>query len=114
ISVGIFATGNYGGGWNGVARDEWVKKVGGNGMDGVRGILYGDASQLLAQLLDAAVLCVFGFVMAYVWFKVSNLITPIRVSREVELQGLDIPEMGALGYPDFVLQTHGVGEAAAT
>jgi Amt family ammonium transporter len=111
ISVGIFATGNYGAGWNGVVRDEFVKKY---GSDGVRGILYGDASQLWAQLLDAAVLCVFGFVMAYVWFKVSNLITPIRVSREVELQGLDIPEMGALGYPDFVLQTHGVGEAAAT
>ena len=62
LSVGIFATGNYGGGWNGVVRDEWVKKVGGNGMDGVRGILYGDASQLWMQLIDCAVLCVFGFV----------------------------------------------------
>ena len=26
-----------------------------------------------------------------------------RVSAEVELEGLDIPEMGALAYPDFVL-----------
>ncbi len=107
LSVGIFATGNYGAGWNGVVRDDWVKKA---GSDGVRGILYGDASQLVAQALDCAVLAVFGFVMAYVWFKFSNLITPIRVSREVEIQGLDIPEMGALGYPDFVLKTHGVSE----
>ena len=45
-------------------------------------MFYGDASQLAAQLLDAAVLAVFGFVMAYVWFKLSNRITPLRVSRE--------------------------------
>jgi Amt family ammonium transporter len=41
--------------------------------------------------------------MAYVWFKVSNLITPLRVSAQTELVGLDMPEMGALGYPDFTL-----------
>ena len=40
--------------------------------------------------------------MAYVWFKLSNLITPIRVSEETELEGLDVPEMGAHGYPDMV------------
>jgi len=34
--------------------------------------------------------------MAYVWFKVSNLITPLRVSAETELAGLDMPEMGVL------------------
>ncbi len=39
--------------------------------------------------------------MAYVWFKLSNLITPIRVSEETEVAGLDIPEMGAHGYPDL-------------
>ena len=73
------------------------------GSDGVRGILYGDASQLYAQLLDAAVVTVFGFVMAYVWFKFSNLITPLRVPAETEMGGLDAPEMGALGYPDFTV-----------
>lgn len=102
ISVGIFATGKYGIGWNGIVRDEWVKSE--LGYDGVRGILYGDASQLWAQLIDAAVVAVFGFVMAYVWFKISNLITPIRVPREVEMQGLDIPEMGAHGYTGFVME----------
>jgi hypothetical protein len=33
------------------------------------------------------------------------MITPIRVSPETEMQGLDMPEMGVLGYPDFVLAT---------
>lgn len=53
--------------------------------------------------IDCVVLCTFGFIMAYVWFKISNLITPIRVSAETEMAGLDMPEMGALGYPDFQL-----------
>ena len=47
--------------------------------------------------------------MAYVWFKVSDLITPIRVSKETEIEGLDGPEMGVLGYPDFQLHPSGVG-----
>ena len=38
--------------------------------------------------------------MAYAWLKLSNLITPLRVSAETEIGGLDIPEMGAHGYPD--------------
>jgi ammonium transporter, Amt family len=98
ISLGIFANGQYGAGWNGVVREAFVKEY---GSDGVRGILYGDASQLVMQLIDAGVVLVFGFAMAWVWFKLSDKITPLRVPAEVELAGLDIPEMGAMGYPDF-------------
>jgi ammonium transporter, Amt family len=104
ISVGIFATGEYGAGWNGVVRDTYVKAY---GSDGVRGLLYGDASQFFAQCLDAAVVAIVGFVLAYTWFKLSDLITPIRVPAEVEIEGLDIPEVGAPGYPDFALHSGG-------
>jgi Amt family ammonium transporter len=109
LSVGIFGTGAYGAGWNGVVRDEFVKKF---GSDGVRGILYGDASQLVMQAIDCVVLSAFGFAMAYGWFKLSNLITPVRVSRETELAGLDVPEMGAHGYPDFSLTKEAAQGAA--
>jgi len=102
ISVGIFANGQYGAGWGGVVRDGMVKLY---GADGVRGLLYGDFSQFIMQLIDAGVVAVFGFVMAYVWFKISDLLTPIRVSKEVEMEGLDGPEMGVLGYPDFQLHS---------
>ena len=102
LSVGIFATGEYGAGWNGVVREEMVKLY---GSDGVRGLLYGDFSQFIMQIIDCAVVAVFGFAMAYVWFKVSDLITPIRVSKETEIEGLDGPEMGVLGYPDFQLHS---------
>ena len=99
VAVGIFANGKYGAGWNGVVRDGVLHGAGKElGYDGVRGILYGDASQLLAQVLAAAVLAAFGFLMAYAWFKLSNRLTPMRVSRDTELAGLDGPEMGVLGY----------------
>jgi Amt family ammonium transporter len=103
ISLGIFANGKYGLGFNGVERAAYDKDPA-LLEDGVRGILFGDATQLVAQLIDAATVVVFGFVMAYVWFKLSNLITPIRVSKETEIEGLDIPEMGAHGYPDFAIK----------
>ncbi|HVU00549.1 MAG TPA: ammonium transporter [Polyangiaceae bacterium] len=102
LSVGIFANGQYGAGWNGVVRPEMVAKY---GSDGVRGILFGDASQLTMQAIDCATVAIFGFAMGFVWFKLSDKITPLRVTAEVEMAGLDMPEMGAMGYPDFQLSS---------
>jgi Amt family ammonium transporter len=110
ICVGIFANGKYGLGANGVERGAFDAATGKFGADnptvledGVRGVLYGDVGQLWAQLITVATVWIFGMGMAYVWFKVSNLITPIRAKAEDEVAGLDGPEMGAHGYPDFAL-----------
>jgi Amt family ammonium transporter len=100
LALGLFANGRHGAGWNGVVRADMVKRF---GSDGVRGLLFGDASQLAAQLLDVAVLLAFAFLLGYVAFKLSNLIVPLRVSREHEIEGLDGTEMGAMGYPDFTV-----------
>jgi len=104
LSVGIFSTGQYGAGWNGVVRDAFVTAY---GSDGVRGILYGDASQFLMQIIDCIVLVAVFFPFAYAWFKISDLITPLRVSADTELEGLDGPEMGAIAYPDFPVHVAG-------
>jgi Amt family ammonium transporter len=110
LCVGIFANGKYGLGFNGVERGAWDEATKAFGADnpalledGVRGLLYGDFGQFKAQLAAAITVWVFGGVMAFVWFKLSNLITPIRVSKDVEVQGCDGPEMGTIGYPDFVV-----------
>jgi hypothetical protein len=48
-------------------------------------------------------------------FVVGKKFIQIRVSPEVEIQGLDVPEFGALAYPDFVLtSTHAGGHASVT
>jgi ammonium transporter, Amt family len=90
LSVGLFADGAYGDGWNGVPGT-------------VRGLFYGDASQLAAQAIGTLTCFVWVFATFFVFFKVVEALMGNRVSAEVELEGLDIPEMGALAYPDFVL-----------
>ena len=81
IALGLFADGSYGDGLNGVA-------------GGVTGLFFGDASQLVAQLIAVVVLFVWGFGVSFVFFKILDKVWGLRVSPEVELNGLDIPEMG--------------------
>ncbi len=92
ISVGLFADGtsNYGGSWNGVT---------GN----VTGLFYGDPSQLVAQLVGVSTLIGVVFSISMVINLAIEFFIGQRVSAETELAGLDIPEMGQLGYPEFVL-----------
>ena len=95
ISVGLFADGksNYGGSWNGV-----------NGS--VTGLFYGDnGGQLVAQLIGVATLLGFVFTLSFVFNLLVDWVVGQRVSAKSELQGLDLPEMGALGYPEFELKT---------
>lgn len=94
LSLGLFADGTYGIGWNG---------VGATAAKGVAGLFFGDAGQLIAQLIGMATVIVWAFGVSYIFFKILDKIIGMRVSPEVEVQGLDIPEIGALAYPDFSL-----------
>ena len=89
ICVGLFADGKYGDMYNGVK-------------GGVTGLFYGGGfGQLGAQLIDVGVLIVWGFGLSYVFFKLLDKFWGLRVTKEVEMMGMDIPEMGILAYPDF-------------
>ena len=88
LSVGLFADGTYGDGTNGVA---------GN----VTGLFYGDASQLVAQLIGITTNIVWVGLTGYAAWKITAVLTDgHRVSPAVEEHGLDLPEMGSLAYPD--------------
>lgn len=102
LSLGLFADGTYGDGWNGVA-------------GAVRGLFYGDASQLAAQTIGTVANFVWVFGSSYVTMKIIGAIIGNRVSAEVEVQGLDIPEMGIPAYPDYVTtDSSAFGHAAMT
>jgi len=90
LSLGLFADGSYGDGWNGVQGT-------------VRGLLYGAPSQFFAELIGVITCFVVVFGLSYIFFKILDALMGMRVSPEVELQGLDVPEMGAKGYPEDVL-----------
>jgi Amt family ammonium transporter len=88
IALGLFADGTYGDGLNGVAGP-------------VKGLFYGDASQLAAQGVAVATNIIFVFAVMYAFFKILNKITPLRVAEDLEENGLDMAEVAVNAYPEF-------------
>jgi Amt family ammonium transporter len=86
LAVGIFANGNTASaGWNGVSSS-------------VTGLLYGGRTQIVAQLLEILSIFVVVGGLSYLFFKVLNALKLLRSLPADELTGLDVPEMGMLGY----------------
>jgi Amt family ammonium transporter len=89
LSIGLFADGTYGDGWNGVSGT-------------VRGLFYGGGlSQFWAELVGVVTCFVTLAVLSLIVYKVVEAIVGNRVDKEIEIDGLDIPEMGILGYNGF-------------
>jgi Amt family ammonium transporter len=86
LAVGLFADGSYGDGLNGVR---------GN----VRGLLYGDASQLMAELVGIAANVLYVGTVALAAFKIIGRLVGNRVALLDEQMGLDVAELGLEGYP---------------
>jgi Amt family ammonium transporter len=97
LAVGIFADGQYGAGWNGTTTT--TKGVVGLLYDGGQG-----AEQLIVQAISAVVIWTVMFGLVYGFFKISNRVMKggIRAERDDELLGMDMPEMGAEAYPEFL------------
>ena len=86
LALGLFADGSYGAGWNGVGGP-------------VRGLLYGDAGQFVAELIGAVVNIVVVFGLSMAFFIIVDRTIGNRVLAEVEWTGLDALEMGTDAYP---------------
>lgn len=90
LSLGLFADGTYGDGWNGVAGT-------------VKGLFYGDASQFFAEIIGVSVNIIYVGAIGWVVFKLIDKTVGNRVTPEMELAGLDIPEMGVEGFSGIKL-----------
>jgi Amt family ammonium transporter len=89
LSVGLFADGHYAG-YNGVTTGVW-------------GLFYGDhqTKQLAAQAIEVIANIVWNVGAGGLFFMLTGLLVGgNRVSAKTEIAGLDIPEMGAMGYPE--------------
>ena len=95
LSVGVFANGSYGAGWNS------------SESTGVSGIIDGNWGQLGAQGLGAVTILVVNFGLSFGFFKLQNRLTKggIRSSAADEIAGLD-SEMGVSAYTEFELVRH--------
>jgi Amt family ammonium transporter len=86
LSLGLLADGTYGEGWNGVRGP-------------VRGLFFGDAGQLVAQLIGVSANVLFVFTASYGFFRLLDRAIGNRVAAEVEWAGLDTQEMASEAYP---------------
>jgi Amt family ammonium transporter len=99
LAVGLFADGTYGAGWNNVGLHDYQDHVG----RGVIGLFYGGGvSQLMAQFIEVGACVAWNAVVGGLIFWTIGKLVGNRVPPEVEIAGLDIPEMGAPGYPEFI------------
>ena len=86
LCIGLFADGNYGAGLNGVATAP-------------KGLFYGGGFvQLAAESIGVLANLLWVFPVAWIFFMVVEKTMGNRVPAKVEVDGLDIPEMGVLGY----------------
>src|SRR5271155_113016 len=96
VCVGIFADGTYGSCWNGGGAARYLGRAG----QGVTGLIHGDSRQFLIQLGGATLYAIYIFGFTYVAFSLINAIKPIRVTKDEELEGLDVPQFGLPAYPE--------------
>jgi Amt family ammonium transporter len=111
LALGLFADGTYSDGLNG---SFWYKMKDGSlkwyaekfkdlpdnvlAPQGVTGLFYGNPSQFFAECIGVAANVVWVGATAFLVFWLLNKLIGNRVSPEVEVQGLDVPELGVLGY----------------
>ncbi len=92
VGLGLFADGSYGEGLNGVAGT-------------VKGLFYGGGAQLAAQVVGVGASFAFFFAVMYLFFRLLDRMIGMRVSEEVEFEGLDQNEVSVTAYPDFSLKS---------
>ncbi len=93
-TLDVFACHGIGGIWGSIATGLFATAT----VNGVNGLLFGNAGQLVAQLLAVAVVAPFAFFGSYLLLKLVNVFSPLRVSPEAEDTGLDLSEHGEEAY----------------
>ena len=93
-TLDVFACHGVGGIWGSIVTGLFASAA----INGVNGLLYGNAGQLAAQLLAVGVVAPFAFFGSYALLKAINVFSPLRVSPEEEDTGLDISQHGEEAY----------------
>jgi Amt family ammonium transporter len=91
---GSISVHGYCGWWGAVAVGLFANR------EGLTGLFYGGASQLVAQLAGATLCAAYAFGLTYGVFTLVNANWRMRVEPEIEAEGLDLTEFGMLAYPE--------------
>ena len=109
ISLGLFATGQYGA----------PTATGADASTAFKGLFYGGGfHQLQFQIFGSLVICASTFVIALAVMYAVKALGVLRISPEHELEGLDIVEHGAPAYhPEYAYMGYSAipgGKSAVT
>src|SRR6266853_1730790 len=76
----------------------------------VTGLFYGGGTaQLVAQAIGSFSICAATLVVSFALMYAVKLTGTLRISKEGELQGLDITEHGTVAYPEYVIHGYTPG-----
>src|SRR5580693_3250685 len=104
LSLGLLACGKYGA----------SGPTGADDSSPVTGLFYGGGTQLMvAQIIGSAAITAATFAVSMVMFYAVKMTGTLRVSREGELEGLDIHEHGGGAYPELIGSASAVGEPSS-
>jgi Amt family ammonium transporter len=96
LSLGLFATGAYGAPTP-MGADTSAAAI-------VKGLFYGGGyAQLVAQVIGSASIVFATLAVSFALMYAVKATGTLRVSREGELEGLDVHEHGMLAYPEYVI-----------
>jgi ammonium transporter, Amt family len=112
LSLGLFACGQYSAAGSSPAG---VPTVVAKSADALTGLFYGGGWAVLkAQGIGSLIVCSATFVTAMVMFKALDAVNLLRISKQGEIDGLDIDQHGGSAYPEYVISTltatHGMSD----
>ena len=111
LAIGLFASGEY---QAAGSSPFGVPSVGLNSPEALTGLFYGGGMKVLAaQAVGSVIVCTATFLSAMAMFGLLNVFKLLRVSKDGEMQGLDIDQHGISAYPEYVISAltapHGMG-----
>jgi Amt family ammonium transporter len=103
LSLGLFADGHYSAAGS---SPYGVPNIVPKSADALTGLFYGGGFKVLgAQIVGSAIVCTATFVSAMAMFWVLNAMKLLRLSKDGELEGMDLDQHGISAYPEYVIAT---------
>ncbi|HEY1686570.1 MAG TPA: ammonium transporter, partial [Tepidisphaeraceae bacterium] len=101
LSLGLFASGQYAAAGSSPTGIPVIDPV---NNPALTGLFYGGGMKVLeAQIIGSFIICASTFVIAMIVFGVLHMFGRLRVSKDGEIEGLDLHEHGISAYPEYVV-----------
>jgi Amt family ammonium transporter len=101
LSLGLFASGEYSAAGSSATG---IPTVDPTSNPALTGLFYGGGMKcLIGQCIGSFIICAATFAVAMTVFGILNAMGQLRISKEGEVEGLDLHEHGISAYPEYVI-----------